>query len=144
MTLEPCNIVCPNCGNGNYMRHLVGDNVGRLDVKCINCNSYFNFWELHDLQNAPTDEYIARKTIVEELNSRIEQYVAQNQNARARAIADFGRFVREAPAADVVEVVRCKDCVNHHESGLCDGWSRYGAIRTKDDQYCSYGIKVGG
>lgn len=50
MTLEPCNIVCPNCGNGNYMRHLVGDNVGRLDVKCINCNSYFNFWELHDLQ----------------------------------------------------------------------------------------------
>jgi len=46
MTLEPCNIVCPNCGNGNYMRHLVGDNVGRLDVKCINCNSYFNFWEV--------------------------------------------------------------------------------------------------
>lgn len=43
MTLEPCNLVCPNCGNGNYMRLLVGDNVGRLDVKCINCNSYFNF-----------------------------------------------------------------------------------------------------
>lgn len=46
MKLEPANIICPKCGNGNYMRHLIGENVGRLDVKCINCNSYFSFEEL--------------------------------------------------------------------------------------------------
>lgn len=47
MKLEPANIVCPVCGNGNYMRHLIGKNVGYLDMKCINCNSYFNFDELY-------------------------------------------------------------------------------------------------
>ena len=47
MKLEPANIVCPTCGSGNYMRHLIGKNVGYLDMKCINCNSYFNFDELY-------------------------------------------------------------------------------------------------
>ncbi len=45
--LEPVNIICPRCGNGNYMRHLSGKGVGLLDVKCINCNSYFSFEELY-------------------------------------------------------------------------------------------------
>lgn len=45
------------------------------------------------------------------------------------------------PAADVVEVVRCKDCINHRKSGLCEGWSRYGTISTHDDAFCSYGVK---
>lgn len=47
----------------------------------------------------------------------------------------------ELPAADVVEVVRCKDCINHRQSGLCEGWSRYGTISTHDDAFCSYGVK---
>lgn len=47
MKLEPANIVCPACGSGEYMRHLIGKNVGYLDMKCINCNSYFNFDELY-------------------------------------------------------------------------------------------------
>ena len=47
MKLEPANIICPACGNGNYMRHLIGKNVGYLNMKCINCNSYFNFDELY-------------------------------------------------------------------------------------------------
>ena len=46
------------------------------------------------------------------------------------------------PAQDVVEVVRCKDCINHHEGGTCDSWSRYGRIVTRDDAYCSYGRRV--
>jgi hypothetical protein len=29
------------------MRHLIGKNVGYLNMKCINCNSYFNFDELY-------------------------------------------------------------------------------------------------
>lgn len=51
MKLEPANIVCPACGSGNYMRHLIGKNVGYLDMKCINCNSYFNFDELYKRRN---------------------------------------------------------------------------------------------
>ena len=38
--LEKVNLVCPRCGNGNYMRSLRGiDTV--YQFKCINCNSYF-------------------------------------------------------------------------------------------------------
>ena len=47
MKLEPANIVCPTCGNANYMRHLIGNNVDYFDLKCMNCNSYFNFDELY-------------------------------------------------------------------------------------------------
>ena len=43
--LEVMNRVCPKCGNGNWMRRIVGDesdDIGRLNVKCLNCLSYFN------------------------------------------------------------------------------------------------------
>ena len=54
---------------------------------------------------------------------------------------DCAANIRNIPAADVVEVVRCKDCINHHESGTCDSWSKYGRIVTRDDAYCSYEVK---
>lgn len=42
------------------------------------------------------------------------------------------------------KIVRCKDCINHRKSGLCEGWSRYGTITTPDDAYCSYGREIDG
>lgn len=42
---------------------------------------------------------------------------------------------------NVVEVVRCKECINHTNSGVCEGCSRYGTISTPDDAFCSYGVK---
>ena len=56
---------------------------------------------------------------------------------------DCAANIRNIPATDVVEVVRCKDCINHRQSGLCEGWSRYGTINTPDDAFCSYGVKRG-
>lgn len=47
MTLEVSNIVCPTCGSPDHMHHLVGANIGYWDMKCFNCNSYFNFDELY-------------------------------------------------------------------------------------------------
>ena len=47
----------------------------------------------------------------------------------------------DAPTADVVEVVRCKDCKRWKNKHLCEAWSRYGTIETKADQFCSYGEK---
>ena len=46
MKLEPANIACPVCGNSNYMRHLIGNNIGYYDTKCLNCLSYFNYEEI--------------------------------------------------------------------------------------------------
>lgn len=51
MRLEYSNLICPKCGNGNYMRHLVGKDVGELNVKCINCNSYFKSSEVYNMNN---------------------------------------------------------------------------------------------
>lgn len=46
MALKPINIICPYCRNGNYMRLLEFKNVGKLNVKCINCNRYYKYDEL--------------------------------------------------------------------------------------------------
>lgn len=39
------NIVCPKCGNMNYMRRIEGA-TGTLKYKCINCNTYYTESEL--------------------------------------------------------------------------------------------------
>ena len=50
--LKPINRICPRCGDGNYMRIITGKNVGKLNVKCINCNSYYNYDELLKRDNS--------------------------------------------------------------------------------------------
>lgn len=67
---------------------------------------------------------------------------------------DFGEFVCSIPAADVVEVVRCKDCKHYHhygrtsllidgkniKSGWCQRRIRYDEEhRMLADDFCSYG-----
>lgn len=47
MKLEYADLTCPKCGNGKYMRHLIGKNVGELNVKYINCNSYFKLSDFY-------------------------------------------------------------------------------------------------
>ena len=49
-------------------------------------------------------------------------------------------FVRKLPAADVVEVVRCKDCkyyVKPSRFGYCDRHSA--GVRVTQRDYCSWG-----
>lgn len=56
--------------------------------------------------------------------------------------------VRELPAADVVHVVRCGECVFHEISdygggctkNVCSLWNR----QIQDDDYCSYGMRQDG
>lgn len=74
MKLEPANIICPKCGNGNYMRHLIGKGVGKLDMKCINCNSYFNFDELYKQKIA---EVVKPQTNYERLIGKTPEELAE-------------------------------------------------------------------
>lgn len=39
---------CPICGNTKYMYHMSGRNVGSINVKCTNCNSYFRWDEISE------------------------------------------------------------------------------------------------
>lgn len=44
-------------------------------------------------------------------------------------------IIDDMPTADVVEVVRCKDCVYYHPS-YCEIWSKYGTVQTKEQGFC--------
>ena len=58
---------------------------------------------------------------------------------------DCAANIRNLPAADVEEVVRCKDCFNRTKSGMCIQWSRYEKIvNTPDYAFCSWGVKIDG
>ena len=55
--------------------------------------------------------------------------------------------IRELPAADVAEVVRCKDC-KHKLRTVANGvvicGEKHGMIRPSLDDFCSYGEKKDG
>lgn len=66
------------------------------------------------------------------------------------AVNDFERILDSIPAADAVEVVRCKDCKHYQNSpnGLCylhtepcDNAKGYKgvAVCVEDNSFCSYG-----
>ena len=74
----------------------------------------------------------------------MEAYITKNQAIHAMEqvtrpecfIEDtrknFARIIEELPAADVVEVVWCKDCAGKK---ACDVWGIY----LDDDDFCSHG-----
>lgn len=54
-------------------------------------------------------------------------------------------LINEIPTADVVEVVRCKDCIHRDpEDKKCDCsfQAMGGILPMDDDDFCSYGEKV--
>lgn len=54
--------------------------------------------------------------------------------------ASVKRVLMQAPTADVVEVVRCKDCIHFDKSGACNHFGYYTYVPDVDeDDYCSYG-----
>ena len=52
--------------------------------------------------------------------------------------------IRNIPAADVVEVVRCRECIHYgsatKECGLY-AWGDMGLLNPKPDEYCSRGTR---
>lgn len=77
-------------------------------------------------------EYIDRETLISALESEFED----NENCRL--------FVSEIPTADVVEVVRCKDCVfcKYNEDAdvyKCDRRGYFTEYVNPDEDYCSKG-----
>lgn len=65
------------------------------------------------------------------------------QSADFNSIESIRRWIDEQQTADVVEVVRCKDC-KHHETFLFDDskvlcWVHDTDIVVSPTDYCSYG-----
>ena len=78
------------------------------------------------------DEYISREAMLEHLDR-----CKQSEDATtltAAVITALQCFVQSQPAADVVPVVRCKDCIFRIE-GRC--FSRRSLV--EPDNFCSWG-----
>ena len=78
------------------------------------------------------DEYISREAMLEHLDR-----CKQSEDATtltAAVITALQCFVQSQPAADVAEVVRCKDCIFRIE-GRC--FSRRSLV--EPDNFCSWG-----
>lgn len=55
---------------------------------------------------------------------------------------EIERTIDEHPTADVVEVVRCKECKNHNRPRL--GYCSMTLCLVNSDDFCSYGKRKGG
>lgn len=91
------------------------------------------------------DGYVYKQTAIDEINKALDSETLLNSFVRKIAV----EAVKKLPTADVVEVVRCKDC-KYCDTGIdedgnhflkCLGWV-YGG--TKEDDYCSHGVRKDG
>ena len=86
-------------------------------------------------------EYIDKEELLRELERKIKE---DNERRMAVVDRDFIDLVNDATVIeDVVEVVRCEDCVRRRDEmtdcGLyvCTAWVHPHCVRP--DDYCSYG-----
>ena len=89
------------------------------------------------------DEYIRRDAAMKAVAS---QYGACRSPAQNQLLDKIRNKIRRMPAADVAEVVRCKDCQYYQDAKtnkkgflICPA---FGMEITETD-YCSYGVRMG-
>lgn len=78
----------------------------------------------------------------------MDEYIARNTAKRWLAFAvgtgvSAAETIDQIPAADVVPVVRCKDCKYNRGSKKCLNPDSFFAV-PKDDDFCSYGERKDG
>ena len=92
-------------------------------------------------------EYIERDVVMPAVEMAVELYNSEYN--------DIEHNINAIPAADVVEVVRCRNCkhkVNFQNRIMCDRNARYSAVHsewygltaTDNDNFCSYGERKDG
>ena len=83
------------------------------------------------------DEYISREAMLEHLDR-----CKQSEDATtltAAVITALQCFVQSQPTADVVPVVRCKDCI-YNIDGMCFSRTSFkNAVAVEPDNFCSWG-----
>lgn len=59
-------------------------------------------------------------------------------------LSDVRKTLQMTQTAEVVEVVRCKDCEYLYQDGNIKACKHWNCHSTTDDSYCSYAKKKGG
>ena len=68
----------------------------------------------------------------------------EDKNVIEQVVEGIMNHIKNVPSADVVEVVRCKDCKYHDANwSSCTHWydDPFDQQNVKDTDYCSYGEK---
>lgn len=96
------------------------------------------------------DEYVSRELVKERFKKRLNWLKKDIHDEYSSALYDCCEYdtnlIDEIPAADVVPVVRCREC-NHcdPENYHCDHPMGTAApLRRKPDDFCSYGERKDG
>lgn len=94
-----------------------------------------------------TDEYISREAALKAAN----EWVNEACMAPVMRVSRLLDKLQKVPAADVAEVVRCKDCeyvrptINVHTGEQARIWcALHDILNVSPDDYCSRGEKKGG
>jgi hypothetical protein len=104
------------------MRIISGKYVGELNVKCINCNSYYNYDELLKRDNSKPlngadgrtpDDLISRAAAIAEIEEYIEEYSELEpetgyHNLKWCAMEEAKDVLSMLPAVDAVPVVHAR------------------------------------
>ncbi len=81
--------------------------------------------------------YIDAEFLRTETERRIKE---ANESRMAIVDSDFLDLINDAPTEDVVEVVRCRDCLfANTEDGKIKCHNTYGLLVTEEKNYCSRG-----
>lgn len=81
--------------------------------------------------------YIEREPLLEILQGLYDNHLTMLNYSADSATMDCIEAVIEAPTADVVEVVRCKDCA-HKGAAFCMAGD-FPLTKENENCYCSYG-----
>ena len=90
-------------------------------------------------------EYIEREALMKDIGETVLFSVrggAKLPTPEMRGANKVKDRIKSAPAADVVEVVRCKDC-KHHLEGVCYNLHHIYTL-VEPNHYCGYGAKMDG
>ena len=88
------------------------------------------------------DEYIEREAL-----RKVMQMATDDPTCPMHIATTIDQYITEAPAADVVPVVRCREC--SHGTPCVDGYVRCShpsgkSILMKSSDFCSYGERKEG
>ena len=92
-----------------------------------------------------TAEYLDRSSLVARMKYYEKHTTEESGEHYAYSVAL--REIRNAPAADVAEVVRCKDCkhkVRTDANGIVICSEEHGMYCPTENDFCSYGGRRGG
>jgi hypothetical protein len=91
-------------------------------------------------------EYIEREAVRTAYKKSLENNTHKKQGASAIHIQEHNHILHiidKLPTADVVEVVRCRDCRMATEDIMIDGWFHCdnNSQTHKPDHFCGYGTR---